>query len=152
MLEIINHLNFTTIGLPGLTVTSCVFYSKSTEAAQAIGATKLPYEWLSNQAKVGESCFYWKMILDFKMRFHMYIKSIHEGNFDLYIESLSALIIMNKYIYARLLTVHIFELIAMDVKHPEVHKNLKKAFFPFRRQIKNFQELLLTKGTSKTAR
>ena len=51
-----NHLNFTTIGLSGLTakadvsnikrarysmeVTSCVPYSKLTEAAQAMGSTK----------------------------------------------------------------------------------------------------------------
>ena len=67
------------------------------------------------------------MILDFQMKFHVFTRSIHEGNFDLYIESLRALI--NKYNYARWLVVHIFKLITMHVKHPEVHKNLKKVFF-----------------------
>ena len=66
------------------------------------------------------------------MKFHVFIRSIREGNFDLYIESLRALIIwcfiMDKYNYAWL-TVHIFELIIMDVKHSEVHKNLRKVFF-----------------------
>ena len=35
---------------------------------------------------------------------------------------------------------HIFELIAMHVKHRKVYKNLKKGFFPFKRQIKNLHE------------
>ena len=149
LLEIINHLNFTTIGLSGLTaiadvssikrarysmqITLSVLYSKLTEAAQAMGSTKSPYEWLSDQAKVSESCFYWKMILDFHIKFHVFIRSIREGNFDLYVESLRALIIwcfiMDKYNYARWLTVHIFELITMHVKHTKVHKNLKKVIF-----------------------
>ena len=30
---------------------TCVFYSKLTEAAQAMGSTKSPYEWISDQAK-----------------------------------------------------------------------------------------------------
>ena len=76
-----NHLNFTTIGLSGLTakvgassikgatysmqVILLVLYSKLTEAAQAVGSTKSSYEWLSGQPIVNESCFYWKMILDF---------------------------------------------------------------------------------------
>ena len=46
-------------------VTSCVLYSKLTEAVKAMGSTKLPYEWLSDQAKVIQSSFFRKMILDF---------------------------------------------------------------------------------------
>ena len=61
-----NHLNFTSIGLSGLTakadvssikrarysmqVKLCVFYSKLFETVQAMGSTKSPYEWLSDQA------------------------------------------------------------------------------------------------------
>ena len=81
LLKIMNHFNFTTIGLSGLTakvgassikeatysmqVILLVLYSKLTEAAQAMGSTKSSYEWLSGQPIVNESCFYWKMILDF---------------------------------------------------------------------------------------
>ena len=65
-----NHPNLTTIGLSAKTdvgsikkatysmqVTSCVLYFKLTEAAQAMGLRKSPYEWFSDQAKVSESCF-----------------------------------------------------------------------------------------------
>ena len=69
-----------------------------------MGSAKSPYEWLSDQAKVSESYFYWKIILDFQMKFHVFIRSIREGNFCLYIESLRELIIwyfiMDKYNYA----------------------------------------------------
>ena len=74
LLEIMNHPNFM-IGLSDVSsikrarysmqVTSCVLYSKLTEAVKAMGSTKLPYEWLSDQAKVSQSSFFWKMILDF---------------------------------------------------------------------------------------
>ena len=59
------HLNFTTIGLSGLTakadvdsiksaryimqVKLCAFYSKLLEIAQAVGSAKSPCEWLSDQ-------------------------------------------------------------------------------------------------------
>ena len=98
------------------------FLSKLTEAAREMGCTKSPCEWLSEQEKVRESCFYSKMIVDFQMKFHVFIRSIRVGNFDMYIESLKGLIIscfiMDKYNYARWLTVHIFELITMRIKHP----------------------------------
>ena len=77
-----NHPNFM-IGLSDVSsikrarysmqVTSCVLYSKLTEAVKAMGSTKLPYEWLSNQAKVSQSCFYWRIILDFQMKFHVFV-------------------------------------------------------------------------------
>ena len=158
-----NSLNFTTIGLSRLTakadvssterardsiqVTSYVLYSKLTEAAQGMGSKKSPYEWLSNKAKVSESFFYWKMILDFQMKFHVFIRSIREGNFDLYIESLRALIIWclikDKYNYAKWLAVHIFVLITMHVKHPEVFKSQKKGFFSFQKSNKEFSRAAL---------
>ena len=58
LLEIINHFNFSTTGLSGLTAKVDVSSIKLTERAQAMGSTKSPYEWLSDQAKVSESCFY----------------------------------------------------------------------------------------------
>ena len=123
------------------------FYPKLTETAQAMASTKSPYEWLSDQTKVSESCSYWKMILDFQMKFHVFVRSIREENFDLNTESLRALIIwcfiMDKYYYARWLTVHIFELITMHVKHPEVYKNLEKGFFSFQKSNKEFSRMAL---------
>ena len=78
-----NHPNFTTIGHSDVSnikrvkysmeVSSCVLYSKLTEAVKAMGSTKLSYEWLSDQAKVSQSSFSWKMILDFQMKFHVFV-------------------------------------------------------------------------------
>ena len=150
-------MDFTTIRLSRLTVkadissikrarysmqvTSCVLYSKLTEAAQAMGSTKSPYEWLSD-GKL-------KMILDFQIKFHMFIRSIREEHFDLYIESLRALIIwcfiMDKYNYSRWLIVHIFQLITTHVKHSKVQyiKTLRKGFFSFQKSNKKFSRIAL---------
>ena len=48
---------------------------------------------------------------------------------------------MDKYNCARLLTVHIFELITMHVNHPEVYKNFKKGFFSFQKLNKEFSRM-----------
>ena len=89
--------------------------------------------------------FYWKMTLDFQIKFHVFIRSIREGNFDVCIKSLRALIIwcfmMDKYNYVRWLTVHTFELITMHVKHPEVYKNLKNGFLSFQKSNKEFSRM-----------
>ena len=50
---------------------------------------------------------------------------------------------MDKYNYARWLTVHIFELITMHVKHPEVCENFKKRFFSFQKINKELSRMTL---------
>ena len=50
---------------------------------------------------------------------------------------------MDKYNYARWLTVHIFELITMHVKHPEVCENFKKSFFSFQKINKELSRMTL---------
>ena len=131
LLEVLNRLNFTTIGVSGLSVKAdvnsikraryciqvalCALYKKLTEAVEADGSAKLPFEWLSEQANTSQSCFYWKLIIEYQVHLLVFVRSIREGNFELYIESLQKLITwsfaLDKFNYARWLSVHIFDLI-----------------------------------------
>ena len=45
-------------------------------------------DWLDEAAKHSQMCFYWKMILHFEVLLLIYMRSICEGNFELYLASL----------------------------------------------------------------
>ena len=164
LLLILNQLKFTTVGLPGLSiaadvssikrarycvqVTLCALYSKLTEAVVADESSNLtPIEWLSQQANKSQSCFYWKLIMEYQIHFLIFIHSICEGNFELYVESLRKLIkwsfACDKYNYAHWLSVHIFDLMTMKVKHPDIYENLKKGFFSFQKSTREFSRMAL---------
>ena len=162
LLEILNRLNFTTIGVSGLSVKAdvnsikraryciqvalCALYKKLT-AVEADGSAKLPFEWLSEQANTSQSCFYWKLIIEYQVHLLVFVRSIREGNFELYIESLQKLITwsfaLDKFNYARWLSVHIFDLMTTETNHPEVYKNLKKGFFSFQKSKNQFSRMAL---------
>ena len=160
LLEILNRLNFTTIGVSGLSVKAdvnsikraryciqvalCALYKKAVEAD---GSAKLHFEWLSEQANTSQSCFYWKLIIEYQVHLLVFVRSIREGNFELYIESLQKLITwsfaLDKFNYARWLRVHIFDLMTMETNHPEVYKNLKKGGFSFQKSKNQFSRMAL---------
>ena len=45
-------------------------------------------DWLDEAAKHSQMCFYWKMIRKFEILLLIYMRSIREGNFELYLASL----------------------------------------------------------------
>ena len=164
LLLILNQLKFTTVGLPGLSiaadvsslkrarycvqVTLCALYSILTEAVVAEESSNLTsFEWLSQQANKSQSCLYWKLIMEYQIHFLIFIRSIREGNFELYVESLRKLIkwsfACDKYNYARWLSVHIFDLMTMKVKHPDIYENLKKGYFSFQKSTHEFSRMAL---------
>ena len=52
------------------------------------GSALSALDWLDEAAKDSQMCFYWKMILNFEVVLLIYIRSIREGNFKLYLASL----------------------------------------------------------------
>ena len=85
--------------------------------------------------------------MEYQIHFLIFIRSIREGNFELYVESLRKLIkwsfACDKYNYARWLSVHIFDLMTMKVKHPDIYENLKKGFFSFQKSTREFSRMAL---------
>ena len=128
-------------------VTLCALYKKLTEAVESDGATMSPFEWLSQQAKTSQSCFYWKLVMEYQIHLLVFVRSIREGNFQLYIESLQKLIkwtfVFDKINYSRWLSVHIFDLMIMETKHPEVFKAFEKGFFSFQKSGNEFSRMAL---------
>ena len=90
------------------------------------------------------------MVMNFQINVLIFVRSIREGNFEVYIESLRKVIkwyfILDKYHHAHWLTIHLFDLLTLDVKFPEVYTQMQKGFFSFQ---KSNRELILIKYRSK---
>ena len=100
----------------------------------------LPFlDWLEHRSKESEICFSWKLILDFQVLVLVFIRSIREGNFQVYIESLISL--CNHIHYSQWCTVQCFDLIILEALCPDVHKKFMAGNFSFQKTNSKFSKL-----------
>ena len=113
-------------------------------------------DWLEHKSKESEMCFYWKLILDFQVVVLVFIRSIREGIFQVYIESLISLckwyFALDHIHYSRWCIVQCFDLMLLETLCPDVHKEFMAGNFSFQKQILSLQYLLLIKHTSRTTK
>ena len=160
LLEILNQLNFSTIGVSAVVdvnsikraryciqVTVSALYRKLKDACDIDGTTLPPYEWLSLKSKKSKSLFFWNMVLDFQLNILIFVRSMREGDFKLYVEILRKLIkwyfIFDKVHYSRWLSVHIFDLMTMEIKFPDVYENMVGGCFSFQKSSREFSRMAL---------
>ena len=92
-------------------------------------------------------CFIWKMVFGFLVNYLMFIRSEREGNFRLYNLALCKLIkryfIFDKFKYSRWLSVHLFDLMAVETMFPDIYENFNKVFFTFQKLEKQYSQMAL---------
>ena len=101
-------------------VTSTSLYAllqTSTESADSV-----PFEdWCVQRASHSTQFDYWLKTLSLEILLLLYVRSIREGDFQLYIESLTKLMpqmfALDHMHYARWLTIHIRDMMALPSKH-----------------------------------
>ena len=88
---------------------------------------------------------YLKMVMDLEMHILIYVRSIREGNFKLYVETLRKLLkwffIFDRYSYARWLTVQWFDLKNLETNFPDVYAYFCKGFFSFQKSNRQFSQM-----------
>ena len=81
-------------------------------------------EWCIQRAKASVHFDYWLKTLSLELLLLRYIRSLHEGNFQLYVESLTQIIpwmfALDHTHYSRWLPVHIRDMMNLTEKHPDV--------------------------------
>ena len=81
-------------------------------------------QWLENRILESQMCYYWKTILNFQIFVLVYIRSIREGDFQVYIESFISIakwyFALDRYNYARWGTVHCFDLMLLQQNCPDI--------------------------------
>ena len=83
--------------------------------------------------------------MDLEMNILIYVRSIREGNFKLYVEVLRKLLkwyfIIDHYNYARWFTVQWFDLFTLDTNFPDVFEYFSKGYFSFPKSKREFSRM-----------
>ena len=129
-----------------LLVSLCAIYKKLKEA-HIISNSPLPiFEWLEQRIQVSEMCYYWKIIIDLQVLILIFVRSIREGNFLLYMESLWVALkwffALDKYNYVRWCTVHWYDLLKLSQVCPSVYE-MVNGIFSFQKTSRNFSRMAL---------
>ena len=124
-----------------LQVSACVIYKKLVDAHSNSGSSLSILDWLNVISTI------WKQILELQVHILIYIRSIREGDFQLHILALRALMkwyfALDHYNYTRWLTVHLFDLVNLEKQHPDVYENFSKGYFTFNKSCSEFSSMAL---------
>ena len=116
-----------------LQVSLCATYQKLKEAHSSSGSTLTPMEWLKEKADENPMCLYWKMIMCLQIDILLFLRSIRESNFRLYVLSLRNLMKwifgMDHYHYSRWLCIHLFDLMHLHFDCPDVYNSFMTGKF-----------------------
>ena len=76
---------------------------------------------------------YWMLIMKFQIKYLVFIRSMREGNFKLFAKILISLVkwffIFDHYNYARLLSVHIQDLLSLPITCPQLYQEFERGDF-----------------------
>ena len=88
---------------------------------------------------------YWLTVLQFEIDFLVFLRSIREGNFSLYVVTLRTLIkwffIFDQYNYARWTSVHVHELVMLPTTCPYLYNEFKKGKFAVQISHRKFSKI-----------
>ena len=73
-------------------IAACVMFSLLTSAHEKSRDKSAVLQWLKNQSEESETCHYWYIIIELMLNLLIFVRSIREGNFSLYISSLKQVV------------------------------------------------------------
>ena len=95
--------------------TFCSLYRKLVDAVKADGSTLEPWKWLEEILLSSSMAHYWSLVINLQIEILVFVRSIREVNFLLYVRILRNLLkcffALDHTNYARWLTIHVFDLI-----------------------------------------
>ena len=110
------------------------------------GAEALPFnEWRNQREAVCPHFQYWSLTLKFQLTILIFVRSLHEGNFQLYKEACASLapwfFALNSTHYARWLPVHIRDMKSLDKEIPSVASEFRKGNFVVQKSHRAFSSI-----------
>ena len=121
-----------------LQVASCAVFRKLKDAYVQSSSVLPIFDWLEH---------YWILIFDLKVLVLVFIHSIREGNFQVYIESLISLckwyFVLDHIHYSQSCTVQCFDLMLLETLYPDVHKEFMAGHFSFQKTSSKFSRLAI---------
>ena len=130
-----------------LEVVLCALYRKLADAVRKEGSDLEPLHWLKERSSSSEMCHYLSLVINLEIDILVFIRSIREGNFCLYVQSLRSLLkwffALDHYNYSRWLTVHVFDLISLPTTFPDLYQQMLKGSFSFAKTKRPFSRMAL---------
>ena len=109
---------------------------------------KLDFDvWCNDTAPEHLQFDYWHKVLQLELLFLLFLRSQREGKFDLYVESLGKIIpwmfALDHYNYARWMSFHVKDMLALHDTCPAVHDEFVKGNFVTQKSQHKFSALAL---------
>ena len=93
---------------------------EGTECMQSLEA------WSDQRANASPQFYFWFIILQLQLQVLIFVRSLREGDFKLYIESFGQIVpwffAHNHTNYARWIPIHLHDMVSLAEKHPAVHQ------------------------------
>ena len=103
---------------------------------------KVVLQWLKNQCEESEMCHYLYIIIDLMSNLLIFVRSIREGNFILYVSSLKQVVkwyyACDHYHYARWGIVHLYDLVNLPNTSPYLYNCFSDGLFALQKSNKKF--------------
>ena len=128
-----------------LQVSLCMIYRLLKDAHKKIESCLFPIKWLDEKSKSNQMCFYWKLIIDFQINILLFVRSIRQGNFTLYRNTLFNMLkwyfALDKYNYARWATVYWFDMASLHFTCPDVYPEFMEENFSYLKTKSSFSRM-----------
>lgn len=104
-------------------------------------------EWCTERAGQSVNFSYWLKTLDLQLLLFLLVRSLREGNFDLYVETMIKVMpwmfALDRTNYARWLPVHVRDMLALPKNHPSVHAAFSAGMFVVHKTRNKFSAIAL---------
>lgn len=102
-------------------------------------------QWCSDKGNSSVQFLYWNTVLELELIILTFVRSVREGNFELYVESLRNLapwfFCLDHTNYARWLSVHLRDMLNLEITHPNIAVEFKKSKFTVSKSNKHFSNI-----------
>ena len=118
------------------------------EYVSEVGPDALPLDqWCEAQAQQSFQFDYWLKTLSLEITLLLFVRSIREGNFQLYLESLTKIVpwmfALDHIHYSRWLPVHIRDMMLLSQKHPAILAEFHAGKFVVHKTCNNFSAMAI---------
>ena len=115
------------------------------DAHKKIESCFSPIKWLDEKSKSNQMCFYWKLIIDSQINILLFVRSIRQGNFTLYrntlFNTLKWYFALDKYNYARRVTVYWFDMASLHFTCPDLYREFMEGNFSYLKTKSSFSRM-----------
>jgi hypothetical protein len=104
-------------------------------------------DWCLSRSNESPQFNYWHQTLYLQTLMFAFTRSLREGNFDLYVQSLTKILpylyAFDHTHYARWLSVHVRDLCTVQERHPRLHEEFQAGKFVVHKTAKKFSGIAL---------